>query len=401
MPYDKKQALAKQENDKMNKKTWTRKKTVAAVIIGAAVLSFIAFMVIVFVMQLGPVRPIKSNEEEARIVGECGGYDVRYEELRYVTLLHKASLDGELGDYDSLDAEGRAVYESELAARVTEDLKSNYTVLSLCDYYDIDTDSLDADNYVQDAIEALVENGEAFDGDKKAYKAWLAENNLTDSFLRLMYKVNYLETVLVDHFVENKINVEYDSENIAAFTDYVMTGNEWVRTVHVYYPAEHPWTKPGNVPAEILAVDPEYIEKIIDEYDAASAVQQAWSKICAESDKEARYSALRSAVGAAPVTEFSISGNGLYFTYGQMAEAYESCAFALELYGVSEIVELDEGYYIIMRLPLQEEDVKKNVNELLYQYQYAAVKKQLDAQNEKIEFVGNEYYQGISLIDIE
>ena len=60
----------------------------------------------------------------------------------------------------------------------------------------------------------------------------------------------------------------------------------------------------------------------------------------------------------------------------------------MDIYGASEIIELDAGYYIIMRLPLDKEDVQKRVDDLLGQYQYASLKRQLDAQDGKIAFEG-------------
>lgn len=402
MSNDKKQASLKSEKNMTDKKKWTKKKTVAAIIIGAAVLSFVVFMILVLVMQLGPIRPIKSTAEEAKAVGACGGYEVKYEELRYITLLHKASLNAEMENYEELDATARKAYEDELELRVLQSLKSNYKVLSLCDEYGIDTDSLDVDDHVQDEIEALIEDKEAFDGDVKKYKEWLAENGLTDSFLRLMYKVNYLETILLDYFVENKIDIAYDSEDLNAFVKYVMSSEDWARTIHVYYPLEHPWSDPDNVPAEMMAVDREYIEKTVSKYNASESVQKAYEHICSGKNGEERFYIMqKSEVAAAPTTEFTISGNGLYFTHGQMNKLYETAAFALEPYDVSEIIALDEGYYIIMRLPLDEDDVRKNAKSLLSQYQYAALKKHLDAREGEISFEGNAYFDSLVLVDIE
>ena len=54
-----------------------------------------------------------------------------------------------------------------------------------------------------------------------------------------------------------------------------------------------------------------------------------------------------------------------------------------------------------MRLPLEEADVKKNTQSLLTQYQYAALKKQLDSKEEELSFEGNDYMDSISLIDIK
>ncbi len=42
--------------------------------------------------------------------------------------------------------------------------------------------------------------------------------------------------------------------------------------------------------------------------------------------------------------------NGYYFTYGKMVEPFEKASFALEVGGVSGLVETDYGYHIIQRL---------------------------------------------------
>lgn len=358
---------------------WTKKKIIAASIIGAAVLSFIIFLTIVLVMQLGPIRPIKSTEEEARVVGTVGGYEVRYEELRYITLLHKQSLNATLGKYDTLDPAGKEEYERQLSERVIEDLKSNYVILTLCDKYGIDTDSKQADNYVQDGIEAFVE--ESFGGDKKEYKAWLAKNGMTDAFLRLTYKTYYLETALMDHFVENKIDLEYDETTLGGLVSHILASDEWVRSVHAFYPKTS-----------------DYID-VSGSADKAQALVEELSAIKDDSD---RYSAMRSAIGRAPfVSGVSITGNGVYFTYGQMGEDYETATFELKDFEASEVVETEDGYYVIMRMPKDETHIKAQATTLLSQYRYLALKKHMDAQESTISFEGNSYFNTIDLMDIQ
>lgn len=383
---------------------WTKKKIVAASIIGVAILSAIIFGIIVLVMNLGPIRPIKSTEEEARVVGTVGKYEVRYEELRYITLLHKATLDKKLGEYDTLNAEDRKEYEKQLRERVLEDLENNYVVLSLCEEYGIKTDTPYVDEQVQKSIESLVNSpkeSSGFEGDKEKYKSWLAENNLTDSFLRLIYKVDYLEGRLLEHFIENKIDIEYDSENKADFAKYIMSSDEWARTIHVYYPDKHPWTDPANVPQSILEVDKDYIDSVIAKYDAKASVDKAFASVTEASSDDGRFKAMKTAVGKTPVTELAVSGNGFYFTYGQMGEFYENTAFALDEYEVSEIFRYEGGYCFMMRLPLLEDDVKKHSDDLLSQYQYLALKKHLDAEREELSFAGNDYFAGLNLAEMK
>ena len=230
----KKSKSLKKASEKENKSTkWTKKKTAAAIII-AGVVCTLVFAAIMVISYFNSVRPIKSTEEEARVVGECGGFEVKYEELRYVTLLYKQALDVRIGEYDTLDAEGKAEYEAQLEALVLDDLKSNYIILSLCDEYGIKTNSRGAKSYVNNAMEEFVEA--TFDGNMDDYKAWLAEHNLTDSFVRLMYKADYLESQLLEHFIKNKIGIEYDEYSLGAFADHIMESEDWAKAIYAYYP---------------------------------------------------------------------------------------------------------------------------------------------------------------------
>ena len=84
-----------------------------------------------------------------------------------------------------------------------------------------------------------------------------------------------------------------------------------------------------------------------------------------------------------------------------MGDGYEAAAFALDEYGISEVVETEDGYYVIMRLPKDENDVKAQVEILLSYYRYAVLKEQMDAEEELLSFAGNEYFGSFELIDVK
>ena len=140
-----------------SKKVWTKKKIVAASILGVAVIAFIVGMIIAAVNGFGRIRAIKSSDEEAAVVGSVAGYEVRYEELRYITLLHKSALDSAMGKYETLSDTAKVEYRAALEREVLHDIENNYVVLSLCDKYGIDTDSREVKKEVDDAIEVFVE----------------------------------------------------------------------------------------------------------------------------------------------------------------------------------------------------------------------------------------------------
>ena len=55
-------------------------------------------LVLVMIFSASCSGAIKSTDEQARVVGTCGGNDVRYEELRYITLTCKAALADKYGE---------------------------------------------------------------------------------------------------------------------------------------------------------------------------------------------------------------------------------------------------------------------------------------------------------------
>ena len=84
-----------------------------------------------------------------------------------------------------------------------------------------------------------------------------------------------------------------------------------------------------------------------------------------------------------------------------MGNWYEDAAFSLAIYGSSEAILGEDGYYVIMRLPLEKEDVKSQLDTLLVQYQYAALKKHIDSERAGLSFVGNDYFGTLNLTDIK
>ena len=415
----KNQALVSKSSTSVKKSWWNKKKIIAVSIISAALLAAIIAAVVILATT---VFPIESSEEEARVVGYVGEYEVKYEELRSLTLLNKGNLDVELGKYDELNALEQIEYKKLLEERVMEDIKSHYVILTLCEEYGIRTDSIVLQLKVQNDIQEFVNS--TFGGNVSKYKEWLKEEGLTDSFLRYTFRVDRLEKELQEHFVKNKIDIKYDETDLNAFIDYVMTGEDFVRTIHVFYPNKHPYTSEEARKAYVAQFqqgeldDDEFadykqswlkkLKEDADSYNAVSALEraeEASKKLLEIKNDDERYSEMKKAIGKSPVYVEGITipshVAGIYMTYGQMDKAYEDAAFEIEEYGVSGAVKTEDGYFVIMRLPLQEDDVKKQALELLTKYQYVPLKLRKDEVRAEIEFEGNEYFDSISLIDIE
>lgn len=371
--------IKKDQGEKKSKSRWSKKKKIGVAVIGVVILAIVAYLVITLVFDLGPLREIPRTEQEGKVVGECAGYEVYYDELRYITLLYREELDAKYGEYDTLPAEMKQRYEAELEATVLDEIKNNYVILALCDKYDINPDSSEARAYVNDSLEALVDEI----GSRDDYKAWLAKNNLSDALLRFMYKMNYLETALLEQLTASGEVVEFTDANIDDFVAFVMEEEIYAKVIHVFYPREHFLYEDRHTSME------EEVNAAIEALSAAS------------SDEE-RYEVMKNLIGTAPFENgYSVEGMGSYITYGQMHKDYESAAFALGDNEVSEIIELEEGCYIIMRLPKERDEVARKAYELVEYYRYAILKQLKDAKKEGLSFKANDYFKSLKLIEIK
>ena len=354
-----------------------RNKIIAISIISAAVVCFVVFIVIVLVYQLGKAKPIKGTEEELRVVGSIDGFEVKYEELRYLSLLYQSAYERNYGENVWQDEAMREKFEEEVIAN----LKNNYAVLAACKSLNIDTDMKEAEEYAQEQIEQIVEND--FGGSMKKYKEFLKENNLTDSLMRFLCKVDFLESLALHTMSENKIYIEYNDSTYLEFLDYVLTSDDYARTIHVFL-------------SKTIGDDEANAQKLSE----ATEIAQDLKNI---EDENERYEAMKSHIGKTEYVEgFSMSTkDGVYFTRGQMGDEYENAAFALDEYGVSDVVETDDGYYVIMKLPKEQDYVYNEGPTLLSYYQNAVLNVYVKAFKDSIDFVPNEYFNSLDLTRIE
>jgi hypothetical protein len=84
-----------------------------------------------------------------------------------------------------------------------------------------------------------------------------------------------------------------------------------------------------------------------------------------------------------------------------MHKHYEDVAFTLEEYEVSEVLNLEEGCYIIMRVPKVRDEVAPRAYELVKHYKYVVVKNLIEKQKTLISFEENRYFVTLTLAEID
>lgn len=309
-------------------------------------------------------RPIKGSDEDLAVVGTVKNYEVLYEELRYVTLLYRDQLQAQHGEGIWDDPATAEQYRGELEELVKRNITANYATLSLCSEVGITPDRTE----IKDAVSKYIDELITEIGGRGEYKKALAEQNLTDHFLRFTIGVEYCQNELYYSYTQDLGLIETDEDVIY---DYIMDGN-FVRTVHVY-----------------IQNDP------TDDIEANRAAAQDVHKRLSEGED------INKIIGSSVNEDFDLTTtHGYYFTRGEMITAYEDAAFALEIGKFSDVVETSTGFYIIKRLELEPSYVMQNLLTLIDQYQYSQLNKFLDDRQAELVFEFNDFGAGLDLTKI-
>ncbi len=350
------------------------------------ILTIVLVVALVVVVIAGIIAAVAAaNWEEYRklaadrkTVATCNGYEIPYEELRFVTLLYKDELAAKYGDDIWDDPATAEQYRDELESRVMENLNQNYKILAACDHLKIKTEGTEIDNYVDEQMKTLTEVFES----EAEYEAWLEEEHMTEHYARFSLGVNFLESAIYYTLLDNDMYA-YDLDNIGDFIDYVETSSDYVRTVHVYIENSE-----GEDPEENLA-------KAQEVSDILQAIE----------DPEDRLSRMNEFIGSKLNEDFdNVSGYGSYFTRTEMLENFEEAAFALEVWEVSEPVRIRQngktGYCVIMSLPREADYITTHVETLLDNYHVVALGLYIDGFAADCTVTLNEYGKSIDLLTL-
>lgn len=273
---------------------------------------------------------VKADRVATKVVATAGGVDIYYDELYYLAMNRIRERKAELGE-GAMESAGE---REALAAFVRENLLGKtHALISLGYDYGIDITEGDIADEVQAEMDDILKD--TFGNDRSAYIKSLNEDYLTDRYVRQYIGAeNYLSTEIILAMLK-KGEID-DSEETA---NRVIRSDDMIRTVQVF----------------------------LDKSDSANTRELAESiraEIAAAESDDARYDAMRRAIAGKYNDDFADMGNGYYFLRGEMDAAYEDAAFKLANYEVSGVVETEDGYYIIMRLPKSEEYLTSHYQEL-------------------------------------
>lgn len=301
--------------------------------------------------------PVYTSEK--RVVMTVGGYNVAYDFYRYLFLNAKADLDK--GDESFWTKEGNTV--DLIKDEVYDSLKSTYAMFKLADEYEI---TLDVD--AKSEIETIFEKSKAGMTNSE-FKESLAEAYMTEELYRFILEVQQLELLVFRHVTDEMtgiINSDDDTVKKAV-------NEEFVRATHILF-------------------------KYSDESEKDAAYQEAQSVLALLKNGE-DFETLKEK--HSDDTDLKGNTDGYYFTKGEFKNAFEDTAFELEIGGVSEIISTDVGYHIVKRLPIEEEYVSKNFDDLRYSYKTSRYYKLIEEQYEQFTPKYEALYKSVELDTFE
>ena len=300
-------------------------------------------------------KPIKSTEEEAAVIGNIGKYEVKYEELRFLTLTCKAELAAKYGDDVFLPESSEYIgdYKKELEEMVSEQICQNYAAAKTFKNNKINVNDSKSKQYAQEYASSVMAQ---FDSEEE-YLAYLEECYMTDAVLRFNAS---LEGCFYRYY--EKLANDIDEEAYNA----VMSGDGFIRTMSIFI---------KNDEGESVEKNRKDAENVLAEIKAGKP--------------------LSSFIGSKYNQDTGMCD--YYFLKGYFDEEYEEAAFALAVGEISSVVETEEGFYIIQRMETDEGYMQNNIQALKSVYVECKMYENINKLADELVFELNDYGKTLDL----
>ncbi len=305
---------------------------------------------------------VRASLRAEKAVAKAGNIKIPYENLYYMTMTRIAEMKA---------AHGEDVFENEAERAALESfVKENLitrdeALISVGLDYGLDFEKGDMAEEIEAQMSDVIENN--FAGDRDAYIESLNAAFLTDRYVRSYIAVSdYLPTAIVNEMIaKNELDFsdEYALEIINGKNE---NGEDhFIRTVQVFIDKNN---------------------KLYSDEENRAHIKEIHDTVAAATSNEARYAAMAAAIGGKYNNDFGdLMGNGYYFARGEMQAAYEAVAFVLPEWGVSDVLETEDGFYVIMRLPKQAAYIEENLESLKGKIYFIVLNDKVDARLAELE----------------
>ena len=318
------------------------------------------------------IKPKERTEEESRIMGTCSGQTVYYDEVRWCVLNTKNEMAEEYGSsiWDGPDVSD--IYREELSERVRERICNDYhAVYAMADQYYLGGGAaMFSEEKIADAVTAAVNKTAEEAGGKSQYFKGLEEAYLTDALFRFCLTAEECASELM-YILQRDLGLIASTQK--EFQDF-MHSDAFARTNHVYL-------KGLNA----------------DNFKLAESIRD---QLHSSTDPENEIILLKSRYDA----DFTMTTtHGAYFARftSNYGDSYEKAAFALKPGEISDVVKGKEGYYVIIRLPVEDSWLMTNYEDFCNDIIGSQFNVKLAEVKAGLSFEGNEAFKSLDLTKIK
>lgn len=298
----------------------------------------------------------KIKPDDSRVVMTLGDKDIVYDYFRYVFLNAKYDMDN--GENDYWDSEEKF---TELKNAVLETLIHNRAIELLAKEHGIKLSKSDKKE-IKNSIKAMKEADPSYKESMK--KVYMSE-----------YTLNYLQTFTVlwgkayDEITSDESGI-IKSDDKTVMAD-IPINSRCIRYIMVNFTSENKEDK--------LAEINEALSKAQAGEDFASLVKE----YCDDNNM------------------ITVRKDGYYYTKGQILEEIENEAEKLEIGQISNVLTLDNSYFIIERCTLNDEYIEENFSDFVTQYKARVFNEMVSELEKSMEKEYSDIWKNLKIEDVK
>ena len=309
------------------------------------------------VNQYNEQKYLESYGQTALTVGK---YTVTYDVYRYFYCNYRDELEDKYTEGDTVDT---VALDREVRQRVAEAVCGLYGTVSLADDYGITTADGDVKSSAATYVDAVKSYYKENGGD---YESDLAANYMTEQVFSFLMSVDAMEDKLFTSLVSDGGKIEDNDEKMLE----ILHGEDFVR-------------------AKLIFVENDDGENVENNRKIAEEALAAYKDGTDFDTLIGRYS-----------EDYAMPADGYYFTRMEMIDVIETAAFAIADNEISAVLECEDGFYILLRLPKEEAYITENFADLKAQYQSAVFYGMIDDRAALLSALESEYVRGLSYEEI-
>lgn len=297
--------------------------------------------------------------EDADPMLTLGTHEVSFDEYRYYYMSSKAYFEEMLGaEVWEMDVDH--AYELALKRGVLQNLQQKYAWLEIAEELGVELDEEESQSIQDDLAAKKEEHGSDFE-------AWLHENYYLDE---AMYVRAAEETALTGKAQEEyRAQVEKEMEDEDVFAG--------VATVkHILIMPDEEAEDQELAHDEALA----FAEDLLKQIRESDEPEETFDELMHEYSQD---------------TGLAENPDGYTFGEGTMVQEFYDASMDLEVGEISEPVESEHGFHIILRLPLDESYVEENEESLLSSQVNAKLTERQEAVIEEMTLTEGKYYADV------